>query len=50
METKLTLEEAKRRHREYLDNFDPSPLHYGDDYLYPMDLDDFMDYESIEVI
>jgi len=38
------------KYEEYLDEFDPTPLYCGDDYLIPMDKDDWMEYESIEVI
>jgi hypothetical protein len=47
---KLTLSDIQVKYEEYLADFDPTPLYCGDDYLIPMDKDDWMEYESIEVI
>ncbi len=35
--------ELLKAYKEYLDGFDPSPIGYGEDYLYPMDKDQFIE-------
>ena len=46
----LTAEQAKAEYKEYVDNFDPSPIGYGDDYLHLPEFDDWLDEENIQVI
>lgn len=54
-------EQNERDYQSYLDDFDPSPQHYGDDYSSPPDRyefleimeddkDDLMEYKSEDVI
>jgi hypothetical protein len=38
--------EQRKAYQEYLDGFDPSPQGYGDDYGYPMDEDQWLDYQE----
>jgi len=38
-----TEEQLKTEYQEFVDNFDPSPLYYGDDYLYLPDYDTWLD-------
>lgn len=35
--------ELLKRYKEYLAEFDPSPIGYGEDYLYPMSEDAWLD-------
>ena len=35
-------EPLKVAYEEYLENFDPSPQNYGDDYSSPLDFDEWM--------
>ena len=35
--------ELLKAYKEYLDGFDPSPIGYGEDYLYPMSEDQFIE-------
>ena len=37
-----------KEYQAYLTDFDPSPQNYGDDYGYPMDLDDWLDEQENE--
>lgn len=46
----LTAEQAKTEYKEFVDNFDPSPINYGDDYLYLPEFDNWLDNEDIEII
>ena len=42
-----TEEQLKKEYQQYVDDFDPTPLEYGDDYLYMMDYDTWLDeYEA----
>ena len=36
-------EEQRKAYQEYLDEFDPSPIGYGEDYLYPLSEDDWLE-------
>ena len=38
-----TEEQLKKEYEEFVDNFDPTPLEYGDDYLYLPDYDTWLD-------
>ena len=35
----MTEDQLKSMYKEYIDEFDPSPIHYGDDYGTPQDYD-----------
>ncbi len=37
-----------KEYQAYLEDFDPSPQNYGDDYSTPMDLDDWLDEQENE--
>ena len=37
-----------KEYQAYLEDFDPSPQNYGDDYSAPMDLDDWLDEQENE--
>ena len=40
---KLPMTDSQRKaYEEYLENFDPSPQNYGDDYSSPLDFDEWM--------
>lgn len=47
---KLTLEQAKAEYKEFADDFDPTPIYNGDDYLYLPDFDNWVDQEDIEIL
>ena len=36
-------DEQRKAYQEYLDEFDPSPIGYGEDYLYPLSEDDWLE-------
>ena len=36
----------QQRYEAYLDDFDPTPQYYGDDYGTPMSFEDFLDWEE----
>ena len=40
---KVTVQEIKQQYYDYLAEFDPTPIYYGDDYLYPMSMDQFIE-------
>lgn len=46
---KLTAEQAQAEYKEFKDNFDPSPIGYGDDYMHLPSFDDWLDEEDIEI-
>ncbi|MFZ9327383.1 MAG: hypothetical protein ACO24H_08020 [Polynucleobacter sp.] len=46
----LTAQQAKAEYKEFVDNFDPSPIGYGEDYLSLPDFDYWLDDEDIELI
>ena len=46
----LTAEQAKAEYKEFADNFDPSPIYYGDGYMHLPSFDDWLDEEDIEVL
>ena len=35
--------EQRKAHQEYLDDFDPTPIGYGEDYLYPLSEDGWLE-------
>ena len=35
--------EQRKAYQEYLDDFDPSPIGYGEDYLYPLSEDSWLE-------
>ena len=35
--------EERKAYQEYLDDFDPSPIGNGEDYLYPLSEDDWLE-------
>lgn len=47
---KLTTEQAKAEYKEFVDDFDPSPIYYGDDYAYLPSFEDWLDEEDIEIV
>lgn len=47
---RLNAEQAKAEYREFVDNFDPSPIGYGDDYSYLPEFEDWLDEEDILII
>ena len=40
---KITVQEIKQQYYDYLAEFDPTPIYYGDDYGTPMDIDTFIE-------
>ena len=38
--------ELQNKYQEYLDNFDPSPIYYGDDYGYALTYEQWFDEED----
>ena len=35
--------EERKAYQEYLNDFNPSPIGYGEDYLYPLSEDDWLE-------
>jgi hypothetical protein len=35
--------EQRKAYQEYLDDFDPTPIGYGEDYLYPLSEDGWLE-------
>ena len=40
---RVTHKELRKQYEDYLAEFDPTPIYYGDDYCSPFDYDDFVD-------
>ena len=39
----MNTEQILKGYQEYLDDFDPTPQHPGNDYLYPMSMDEWIE-------
>tara|TARA_X000001382_G_scaffold114313_1_gene92582 strand:+ start:1059 stop:1310 length:252 start_codon:yes stop_codon:yes gene_type:complete len=42
--------EQRKAYQEYLDDFDPSPIGNGDDYLYPLSKDGWLEEQEQELV